>query len=146
VQVSIDRVAETGVGSASRSALWIMDESKTKYVLFADVRAEGGWRYNRKIGEDGDVPTGSGVDIAAFNGATFDDGGLHRMSVVADGKTVKLYLDGIFGAEVKFPFSKIVVQFGSYARANNDTAGTTWDNLKIESTLREVNLVLSDDF
>ncbi len=146
VAVSIDRVAETGVGTASRSALWILNEERDKYVLFADVRAEGGWRYNRKIGEDGDVPTGSGTDIEAFNGESFDDGGLHRMSVVANGQTVKLYLDGIFGAEVRFPVSKIVVEFGSYARANDDTAGTTWDNLRIETTLRQSSIVLSDDF
>src|SRR6184192_2061092 len=88
-----------------------------------------GWRYNRKIGEDGDVPTGSGTDIAAFNGASFDDGGLHRMTMVHDGKTVKLLLDGQPGTEVKFPFSTVVFEFGSYARANLDTADTTWDNL-----------------
>lgn len=143
--VSIDRVSELGVGTASRSALWILDETKTKYVLFADVRAEGGWRYNRNIGEAGDAPTGSGTDIAPFNGETFDDGGLHRMKVVANGKTVKLFLDGIEGPEVKFPFPKVVVQFGSYARANNDTADTTWDNLKIE-TVPQLSVVFSDDF
>jgi hypothetical protein len=102
-------------------------------VLFADVRAEGGWRYNRKIGEDGDAPTGSGTDIVAFNGASYDDGGLHTMSLIADGKTVKLLLDGQQGTEVKFPFSPVVFEFGSYARANNDTADTTWDNLVIET-------------
>src|SRR6185503_4913883 len=133
VAISIDRVAEAGQGSASRSALWILDESKTKYVLFADVRGEGGWHYNRKIGEDGDVPTGGGTDIAAFNGGTFDNGLLHTMSMIADGKTVKLLLDGIEGTEVKFPFSPVVIEFGSYARANNDTADTTWDNLVIET-------------
>jgi len=111
----------------------ILDETKTFYVLFADVRGEGGWRYNRKIGENGDVPTGSGTDIAAFNGGTFDDGSLRRMSMVADGKTVKLLLDGVQGAEVKFPFTHVLFEFGSYARANNDTADTTWDNLKIET-------------
>src|SRR6476661_973413 len=94
VTLSIDRVAEAGQGTASRSALWILDETKTKYVLFADVRGEGNWHYNRKIGEDGDVPTGGGTDIGAFNGGTFDDGLLHRMKMVANGQTVKLYLDG----------------------------------------------------
>src|SRR5207249_3621138 len=97
VAVSIDRVAEAGLGSASRSALWILDESRTKYVLFADVRGEGNWHYNRNIGEAGDSPTGGGPNIDAFDGATFDDGGLHRMKIVADGKTVKLYLDDQFG-------------------------------------------------
>jgi hypothetical protein len=143
--VSVDRVAEVGVGTASRSALWILDETKTKYVLFADVRAEGGWRFNRNIGEDGDAPTGSGTDILPFNGDAFDDGGLHRMKVVANGKTVKLFLDGIEGPEVKFPFPKVVVQFGSYARANNDTADTTWDNLRIE-TVPQLSVVFADDF
>lgn len=133
VTLSIDRVAEAGVGSASRSALWIMDTAQNNYVLFADVRGEGGWRFNRKIGEDGDAPTGSGTDIAAFNGPEFDDGGLHRMSIEADGKTVKLYLDGILGTEVRFPFSPVIFQFGAFARANGDTANTTWDNLLIES-------------
>jgi hypothetical protein len=145
VSITIDRVAEVGQGSASRSALWILDETKTKYVLFADVRGEGGWRYNRKIGEDGDVPTGSGTDIAAFNGDTYDDGGLHKMSIVANGKTVKLILDGKLGTEVKFPVSKVVFQFGSYARANNDTAATKWDNLKIE-VAKPTSVVFSDDF
>ena len=145
LSISVDRVAEVGQGSASRSALWILDETRTKYVLFADVRGEGGWRYNRKIGEDGDVPTGSGTDIAAFNGGTFDDGGLHRMKIVANGKTVQLFLDGQLGTEVKFPFAKVVVEFGSYARANNDTADTTFDNLSI-AILRQTTVLFTDDF
>ena len=146
VAVTIDRISEMGVGTASRSALWILNETQTGYVLFADVRGEGGWRYNRKIGEAGDVPTGSGTDIAAFNGANFDNGGLHKMKMVADGKTVKLYLDDILGPEIKFPFSKVIFEFGSYARANNDTAATTWDNIKIETVVRQTSVVFSDDF
>jgi hypothetical protein len=145
VAASIDRVAEAGLGSASRSALWILDETRTKYVLFADVRGEGNWHYNRNIGEAGDSPTGGGPNIAAFDGAGFDDGGLHRMKIVADGSTVKLYLDDQLGQEVKFPFSTVVFEFGSYARDNNDTADTTWDNLKIE-TVRKSTVVFSDDF
>jgi len=85
VTISVDRVAEAGVGTAARSALWILDETKTKYVLFAEVRGEGGWHYNRNIGENGDVPTGGGNNIAAFDGGTFDDQGLHRMKIVANG-------------------------------------------------------------
>ena len=111
------------MGSASRSALWILNEAKDKYVLFADVRNEGGWHYNRKIGETGDVPTGSGPDIAAFNGGTFDNGQLHRMQMIADGKTVKLLLDGIQGAEVKSHSPRLIFEIGSYARANNAHRG-----------------------
>src|SRR5262245_40112192 len=146
VTISIDRVAEAGVGSASRSALWILNEAKDKYVLFADVRGEEGWRYNRKIGETGDVPTGGGTILTAFDGGTFDNGLLHRMQMVANGKTVKLFLDGILGAEVNFPFSKVIFEFGAYARANNDTADTTWDNLKVETVVRPTSVVFSDDF
>lgn len=136
--VSIDRVSETGAGTASRSALWIMDSTTNNFVLFADVRAEGGWHYNRKIGEAGDVPTGSGTDVASFNGPSpngtdFDNGLLHRMKVVANGKNVRLYLDDVFGTEVKFPFKDLIVQFGSYARANGDTAHTIFDNLRVET-------------
>lgn len=129
--VSVDRVSETGQGSASRSALWIMDSTTNNFVLFADVRAEGGWRHNRKIGEAGDVPTGSGTDMPSLN--IFEDGGLHRMKVVADGKNVRLYLDDVFGAQVKFPFKDLIIQIGSYARANNDTAHTIFDNLSIQT-------------
>lgn len=133
VIVTVDRVMEYGGTTGSRSALWIMDDARTKYVLFADVNMEGGWHYNRKIGESGDVPTGGGNNIAKFDGELWDDLGQHQMKVIANGKTVKLYLDDVFGAEVKFPFSPITVQIGSYARANNDTAGTIFDNLKVEN-------------
>jgi hypothetical protein len=131
---SVDRLQEAGVGTASRSALWIMDETQTKYVLFADVRNEGGWRYNRKIDEPGDSPTGSGVAIPAF--VPFDNpagGGEHRMKVIANGETVRLYLDDTFGAEVRFPYSTLVFHVGSYARANGDTAHTFFDNFRIET-------------
>ncbi len=131
--IAVDRVSEAGVGTASRSALWIMDETRTKFVLFAENRGEGGWQYNRKLGISGDNPTGGGANIAPFDGATYDDQGLHRMKAVLNGKEVKLYLDDVFGATVSFPFSAAVFQLGSYARANGDTADTIFDNLQIES-------------
>ncbi|MDA7866545.1 hypothetical protein N9B57_01285 [Verrucomicrobia bacterium] len=146
VTLSIDRVAEAGQGSASRSALWVFDESETNYVLFADVRGEGGWRYNRKIGQDGDVPTGGGNNMATFDGEPFDDGAEHTMTVVADGQTVKLILDGIEGADVAFPFSPVIFHFGAFARADNDTADTTWDNLSVQAVPQQSNVVFSDDF
>ena len=67
--------------------------------------------------------------MAVFDGDAFDDGGLHTMSMVADGQTVKLLLDGIEGAEVQFPFSPVIFQFGSYARpmmTQRIPRGTTW--------------------
>jgi hypothetical protein len=133
IVVSVDRVLEYGEGTASRSALWIFDTTLGKYVLFADVRGEEGWRYNRKIGVSGDVPTGGGTILTAFDGGSYDDGGQHQMKVVSNGRTLKLYLDGKYGAEVQFPFTTLIFQIGSYARANGDTAGTTFDNLKVEA-------------
>ena len=80
-----------------------------------------------------------------FDGDAFDDGGLHTMSMVANGDSVQLILDGQVGAEVRFPFQKVKFQFGAFARADNDTAETTWDNLSI-STALATSVVFSDDF
>ena len=145
VTASIDRVEITDVGTAARSALWILDESESNYVLFAQNAGENGWQYNRKIGAEGDTPTGGGSNIPAFDSLDGDTG-LHRMSIVANGSTVKLLLDGEEGAEVPFPFSPVVFHFGAYARANNDQANVTWDNLKIEGVPAQSNVVFSDDF
>jgi hypothetical protein len=145
VTASIDRVEVTDVGTAARSALWILDESETNYVLFAQNAGENGWQFNRKIGQAGDNPTGGGSNIAAFDSLD-GDLGLHRMSIVANGSTVKLLLDGEEGAEVPFPFSPVVFHFGAYARANNDQANVTWDNLEIVGVPQQSNIVFSDDF
>jgi hypothetical protein len=131
IAVEVDRVLEAGVGSASRSALWIMDSTQTRYVLFAEVRGEGGWSYNRKIGVAGDSPTGGGNFIAAFD--DLEDNGFHVMKAVADGKNVRLYLDDRPGPTVPFPFTNLVFHVGSYARANGDTAFTQFDNLRVYS-------------
>ena len=135
VVISVDRVSEAGMGTSSRSALWIMDLPQSHFVLFADNRGENHWEYNRKINEAGDHETGGGTDIAAFDEAAgpFLDEALHRMKAIANGKTVKLYLDDVFGAEVKFPFTHLVFHIGSYARANGDTADTIFDNLQVET-------------
>lgn len=133
IVVSVDRVSEMGAGTSSRSALWIQDITTNRFVLFADNRGENHWEYNRKINEAGDQPTGGGTAIATFNNdPAFLDEGLHTMKAVANGSTVKLYLDDVLGAEVKFPFSDLIFQIGSYARANGDTADTIFDNLKVE--------------
>ena len=145
VAVEVDRVAEDGQGTASRSALWIMDSTQNNYVLFADVRGEGGWRYNRKIGRAGDVPTGGGTEVTAWNDA--EDLGLHVMKAVANGQNVRLYLDDRPGPTILFPFTNLVFHIGSYARANGDTAFTQFDNLRVYSigaaTFEPTNLTVS---
>ncbi len=143
VALRIDRVKEAGQGAGARSALWIFDETESRYILFADVWRRG-WHYIRDIREPRNVLTGAGLRIGAFDGK--DDGLLHTMGMVADGSTVKLYLDGELGAEVEFPFSPVLFHFGSHARANTDTAETVWDNLRIErlgrASFTETELVL----
>lgn len=138
VMVSVDRVSELGSfvsGSSTRSCLWIMDASKTFYVLFADNQGENHWEYNRKIGLSGDSPTGSGTAIAPFNDSStsFLDEGNHRMKAVANGKTVKLYLDDVFGVEVPFPFTDLIFEIGTGARIMGDSSDTTFDNFTVQT-------------
>ena len=145
VAVEVDRVAEAGEGTASRSALWIMNSTQSAYVLWADVRNEAGWRYNRKIGVAGDNPTGGGTEVTSLNDA--EDGAFHVMKAVADGQNVRLYLDDRFAATVRFPFTNLLFQIGSYARAVDDTAFTQFDNLRVYSigtaTFQPTNLTVS---
>src|SRR5436190_744779 len=89
------------------------------FLLAADIQGANHWEYNRKIADPAtDQPTGGGTAIAAFDdlNGPFVDGALHRMKAIVNGKTVKLYLDDVFGAEVKFPFANLVFHIGSYAR------------------------------
>jgi len=38
-----------------------------------------------------------------------------------------------------FPFKNVIFHFGSFARNNNDTADTTWDNLQVQGIIRRTN-------
>lgn len=125
----VDRVSEFGIGTASRSGIWITDANRQRFVFFGDNRGEGNWRYNRKIGAVGDNPTGSGAAIPAFANETFTTGGSHRIKAIANGDSVRLYLDDVFGAEVAFPVSEgIVFEIAGYARAVNDTVDAMFAN------------------
>lgn len=129
---TVERTSEFGIGTASRSAMWITDAERKNFVFFADNRGEGNWTYNRKIGATGDNPTGSGTAIGALNQPPYTDAGTHTMKAVVNGQSVKLYLDDVFGAEVAFPFSSgIVFGLGSYARAVNDSTGSTFANPRV---------------
>ncbi len=136
--LEIDRVLHetygTIAGTSTRSGVWITDQTRSRYVFFSYNSNEGGWQYNRKIGLAGDSATGGGPNIPAFDFLPYDDGGLHRMKMVADGATVKLFLDGLLGAEVAFPVSSgIVFEFGAYTRGADDAVTATFDNLCIYS-------------
>ena len=97
VTFEVDRVAHSGSGSATRTGMFVTDQTRSRYVFFSDDVGESGWTYNRKINQAGDNPTGGGININAFDGPAFDDLGNHRMKAVADGQTVKLYLDNLLG-------------------------------------------------
>jgi hypothetical protein len=136
VTFEVDRVAHSGAGSATRTGIFVTDQTRSRYVFFSDNVGEGGWTYNRKINQAGDNPTGGGININAFDGPVFDDLGNHRMKAVADGQTVKLYLDNILGAEVSFPVTNgIVSEFGAYTRAMGDTVTATFDNACVSTAL-----------
>ncbi len=134
VMVTVERVSETGNGTALRSCLWIMDPSHTFFVLFSDNYLETYWSYNRYIGQSGDNQTGGGTGLTGvFADEAHRDGGFHTMGAVANGKTIKLYLDGEYAAETAFPFSNVEFAIGTGARANGDISDTTFDNFKVQT-------------
>lgn len=126
-------VLVNGTGARQHAGIWVRD-GNGNFVFFADSEAHNGnnygWRYNKSTGNpDTDNPTDEGTNIAAFDGGTFDNAGNHRMKLTANGVTVKLYLDGVFGAEVHFPFKDgLSFGFGTYVRAANDIATGYFDN------------------
>ena len=133
LNLEFDRVLHSGSGSGTRTAVWITDANRSNYVCFAD-NTEGnlGWSYNWRIGQSGDRPYGAGADIAAFNGGAFDDGGLHRVNLVANGATVQIYVDGGLGIETPFPFSSgLRFEVGAYARDIGDSIMGQFDNLVV---------------
>jgi hypothetical protein len=136
VTFEVDRISHSGTGSATRSGIYITDQTRSRYVFFSDDVGENGWTYNRKINQAGDNPTGGGININAFDGPAFDDLGNHHMKAVADGQTVKLYLDNILGVEVAFPVTNgIVSEIGAYTRAIGDTVTAVFDNACVSTAL-----------
>jgi hypothetical protein len=126
----------TGTSAKQRTGLWITDSTRSNYIFFNEYKthdgAAGGWEYARVIGSAGDVPLaldGAATTIAAFNTPLFNDGGLHRLKAVANGSTVRLYLDDVFGAEVPFPVtSGLTFGAGAYVRAATDIMSGIFDN------------------
>ncbi|MDI9383089.1 MAG: hypothetical protein QM518_02205 [Verrucomicrobiota bacterium] len=134
--IEVDRVSQAGTGSGHRTAVWVTNADRTNYVFFAYNPVEGTyWQYNYRVNGEGPssgTGTGSGVRVEAFTGGTFDDGGNHRMRMVANGQTVKLFLDGVFGIELPFPFGNdLKFEIGCYARMIPDTVDGVFDNVLI---------------
>jgi hypothetical protein len=124
----------TGTGAKQRTGIWITDSTRSNYLFFGEYAthdgAVGGWQYNRSIGQPGDTPLpAGGAVIPAFTPAVFNDRGNHRLKAIANGSTVKLYLDDVFGAEVPFPVSEgIVFGFGTYVNDPGNVATGIFDN------------------
>lgn len=130
----VDRVSrdQNLTASSTRTSVFITDVTREHFVFFAENVMEGGWTYNKRVGDADDNPTNTGINIPAFDGPEFNDGGNHQMMVIADGTTARLYLDGVLGAEVHFPLSNsIAFEVGAYARAAGDTVVGQFDNVRI---------------
>ena len=130
----ITRVSDDGVG-ITRSGVWIANSDRSQYMFVSQNIGEGGWQYNRRIGQEGDNPTGTGANIDAFD-ALDEDFGSHDIRLVANGSSVAIYLDNRLGAEVDFPLAEgIVFAFGAYARSVEDDAVASFDNVAVRTDL-----------
>ncbi|MCZ6793705.1 MAG: hypothetical protein O7J95_08845, partial [Planctomycetota bacterium] len=153
-RISHDRTDNTSTGagenSSTRTSMWISDASRENYVLYSHNSNEGGWTYNKRVGDPDDNATAGGANIGEFNGedANF---GVHRLKMVADGTTVQLFLDDLEGPVVNFPFTEgIVCRLGSYARRGagpqpTDSVTGVFDNVLITGASGEC-VALSPDF
>ena len=136
-RVKLDFVLVTGTSAKQRTGIWITDSARSNYVFFSEYATHdgtlGGWQYHRNIGLAGDNPvTGDGIGIAAFAAAQYNDQRNHQMKAVANGSTVKLYLDGVLGVEVPFPIAQgIHFEFGAYVQAATDIVTGVFDNARI---------------
>jgi hypothetical protein len=136
-RVELDYTLVTGTSAKQRTGVWVLDGSSTNYVFFGEYATwdgtASGWQHNRVIGQVGDpaLPA-AGVAIPAFNAARFNDQGNHRVRVVVNGVTAALFLDGVLGAEVPFPFAdNIKFGFGTYVLAATDIATGLFDNAAV---------------
>ena len=134
-RVLLDFDLVTGTGAEQRTGIWVKDASGN-FVLFADhVAHEGrnfGWGYNKQSGAPDDNPTGNSINIAAFDAGAFDDRKQHHLKIVANGSTVKLFLDGVFGATVPFPFAQgLTFGFGAYSDEGGNVVRGTFDNVTL---------------
>ncbi len=134
LQFQITRVADEGSG-IRRSGVWISNSDRSQYVFVTQNVMEGGWQVNRRIGQEGDNPTGIGINMEALDSLD-DDLGAHTLLLEANGSTVSVSVNGILGAEVAFPLSEgIQFAFGTYARSVDDEAIASFDDIEIRSDL-----------
>jgi hypothetical protein len=131
-RAKLEFVLTTGTGAEQRTGIWVKDATGNSLFFNDYVAHDGrnfGWRVNSVTGQATDDLVGAGVNILAFDGGTFDDRGSHRMKIVVNGATAKLFLDGILGAEVPFPFSQgLTFGFGTYVDEAGNVSRGYFDN------------------
>ena len=87
----VTRVSDEGIG-ITRSGAWIMNSDRSQYILVSQNIGEGGWQYNRQIGQEGDSATGAGVNMDAYDELD-EDFGAHVIRLVANGSSVQIFLN-----------------------------------------------------
>jgi hypothetical protein len=134
-RTALDFVLVTGTGAYEQAGIWVKD-ANGNFVFFTEKVAHDGrnfgWRYNNQTGAADDKPADDGVNIAAFDAAVFNDQKNHRMGMVVNGSTVKLYLDGVLGAVVPFTGTQgLTFGFGAYVQSAGDVVIANFDNAKL---------------
>lgn len=135
---AVDRDAMTlsGTGAIGRSGLWIWADDD-HFLFFGQDMGENGWQYNYADGLGIGAPTGSGVNIAAFD-PWDNDAGSHELKVLvagdgAGGTRIDMYLDGQLGASQVFnnwggrPFHFML---SAMPRASGDSVFAAFDNVQ----------------
>jgi hypothetical protein len=140
-RVKLDYVLVTGTGALEKSGVWVSDESGLHYVFFSDYAVHntgnvGGWQYNVATGQTNDIPVpGVGTVIQAFTPPAFNDLGNHHVTLEANGTNVKLFLDGVYGATVPFPFAtNLTFGIGAYVAAATDVVYGYFDNAVVSTS------------
>lgn len=128
----VDRVRHegtlvTGTTAQQRTGLWIMDANRENFIFFFDNNTafgiQGGWKYFQNEIQ------GDGTPIGPLTRAEFNDREEHQARIVADGTTVRLFLDDVFGVQLPFPISEgIRFGFGAYVLSPTDDVTGTFDN------------------
>jgi hypothetical protein len=140
-RVQLTYVLVTGTGALERSGVWVSDSTGQNYVFLGEYVVHnsgtlGGWQYNVVTGGTNDtVLPGQGTVIQAFNTPAFNDQGNHHVKLEANGTNVKIYLDGVYGATVPFPFaSNLTFGIGTYVAAATDIATGYFDNAVVSTS------------
>lgn len=140
-EISVDRVALTGTGTAFRSSLWIYGDAD-HYLHLSQNFGEGGWSYNYKdLGGTGTgSATGSGLNLALADGIDSDTGS-HNMSFnviptgVGNQFNVEIRIDGVVQAVQGFSnfTAGYKVILTGQARQTGDSVNAVFDNLLVRS-------------